>query len=124
MLFFLPAEGVRIILCEQLSHRALKREEGIIRRSNIICVSCKTCFSCLSVWHILQELLPYLVSRCDICIGRLKDGEEPLCVRSCKNGALSYLGEEAIKDQKNIYTIGDRVVVKIFNWLNTYGIKK
>ncbi|MCX8081968.1 MAG: hypothetical protein N3D17_00995 [bacterium] len=103
---------------------ALKREEGRVKRSNIICVSCKTCSLACPFGTILQELIPYLVSRCDVCIGRLKEGEEPLCVKTCKSGAISYLDERDIKDKTNIYQIGEHIVVKVFNWLDTYGIKK
>lgn len=103
---------------------ALKREEGLIKRLNVVCISCKTCSLACPFGTILQELLPYLVSRCDICIGRLREGEEPLCVRTCKNGAVKYLDEDEIKDKTNIYTIGDRIVVRVFNWLKEYGIKK
>lgn len=103
---------------------ALKREAGIVKRSRIICVSCKTCSLACPFGTILPELIPYLVSRCDTCIGRLKEGEEPLCVRTCKNGALSYIEEEEIKDRTNTYTIGDHIIVRVFNYLDIYGIKK
>jgi len=103
---------------------ALKREAGIVKRSNIICVSCKTCSLACPFGTILPELIPRIVSRCDICIGRLKEGEEPLCVKTCKNGALSYIEEDEIKDKTDIYNFGDHIIVRVFNWLNTYGIKK
>ncbi|MCM8760428.1 MAG: hypothetical protein NC832_01765 [Candidatus Omnitrophica bacterium] len=103
---------------------ALQREQGIVKRSNVLCISCNSCFLACPFGTILQELIPRNVSRCDLCIGRLMAGEEPLCVKTCTNGALSYIEEEEVKDKTNLYTIGDYVVVRVFNWLDTYGIKK
>ncbi|MDD3726018.1 MAG: hypothetical protein PHI44_02315 [Candidatus Ratteibacteria bacterium] len=103
---------------------ALKREEGRVKRSNIICISCKSCSLACPFGTILPELIPYLVGRCDACIGRLREDEEPLCVKSCTNGAMRYIEESELTDKTNIYTIGDRIIVYVFNWLETYGIKK
>lgn len=103
---------------------ALKREQGLVKRSNIVCVSCKTCSLACPFGTILPELIPYLVSRCDTCLGRLKDNEQPLCVKTCSNGAILYIEEETVKNEKNIYPMGDRILVKVFNYLDVYGIKK
>ncbi len=103
---------------------ALKRESGLVRRSNIICISCKTCSLACPFGTILPELIPYLVSRCDACMGRLAAGEQPLCAATCSNGAIKYVEEETVKDEKNIYAMGDRIIVRVLNWLDLYGIKK
>lgn len=103
---------------------ALKRDGGLVKRSNIICISCKTCSLACPFGTILPELIPYLVSRCDTCLGRLKEGGQPLCAETCGNGAIRYVEEDSFKDEKNIYTMGENIVVKVLNWLDTYGIKK
>ena len=103
---------------------ALKRESGLIRRSTLLCVSCKTCCLACPFGTILPQLLPYVTSRCDACLGRLKEGEEPLCVLSCNNGALRYIEQEELKDKTNLYKIGEYIIIKVLNWLELYGIKK
>jgi Fe-S-cluster-containing dehydrogenase component len=103
---------------------ALKREGGLIKRSRVICISCKTCSLACPFGTILPELIPYLVSRCDACMGRLKDGEEPLCVTTCSNGAIQYVDEDSIEDKTNLYTFGDNILVRVFNYLDIYGIKR
>lgn len=103
---------------------ALKRESGLIKRSGFLCISCKTCSIACPFGIILPELLPYLAGRCDRCIGRLKSGEVPLCVSTCKNGAFRYVEEDDLKGCPDIYPMGDSIIVKVFNWLGSYGIKK
>ena len=103
---------------------ALKREEGIIKRSGLICISCKTCSLACPFGTILPELIPYLAGRCDVCLGRLKDGEQPLCVESCKNGAVQYVEEDSIEDKTNLYRVGEHLLVRVLNWLDLYEIKK
>ncbi|HNS31875.1 MAG TPA: hypothetical protein PKN36_02740 [bacterium] len=103
---------------------ALKRESGLIKRSNLICISCKTCSLACPFGTILPELIPYLAGRCDVCMGRLKEGEVPACVASCKDGSLQYVEEENIEDKKNLYKMGDAIIVRVLNWLDLYGIKK
>jgi len=103
---------------------ALKREAGLIKRSNLVCIACKTCSIACPFGTILVELLPYLVGRCDECIGRLKKDEVPLCVARCESGAIQYLKEDDITDKTNLYKMGEKIIVRVFNWLNFYGIKK
>ncbi len=103
---------------------ALKRESGLVKRSKILCVSCKTCSLACPFGTILTEFIPYLVSRCDTCLGRLKRDEQPLCAASCENGAVQYIDEEKIEDKTNLYKLGDNVLVRALNWLDLYGIKK
>jgi len=103
---------------------ALKREDGLIKRSRVLCISCKTCSLACPFGTILPELIPYLVSRCDACMGRLKDNEQPLCATTCGNGAIKYVEEDSIEDKKNLYAFGERIIVRVFNWLDVYGIKK
>lgn len=103
---------------------ALKRESGLIKRSTLICVSCKTCSLACPFGTILPELVLYLAGRCDVCLGRLKGDELPLCAESCKNGALQYIEEDDIEDKTNLYKMGDSILVRVFNWLDAYSIKK
>jgi Fe-S-cluster-containing dehydrogenase component len=73
---------------------------------------------------ILFDLIPYLVSKCDLCNGRLKEGEIPLCVKTCKYEAIKFVEESEIEEKENIYKIGDNLIVKVYSYIETYGLKK
>ena len=60
-----------------------------------------------------MEILPFLTFTCDLCKGRLKKGEEPLCVQT-GNGTIKY-GEFKEDKEKNIFQIGE-VMVKVTPW--------
>jgi len=103
---------------------ALKRENEINKRSNILCISCKSCLIACPFGTILFDIIPYLVSKCDLCKNRLKEGEMPLCVKTCKYDAVKFIEESEIEEEENIYKIGENLIVKVFNYLETYGLKK
>lgn len=103
---------------------ALKREENIVKRSKILCISCKTCSIACPFGTILPDIIPYLLSNCDLCENRLKEKEIPECVSWCKLDAIKFVEENEIEQKQDIYKIGEKVIVKVFNFLETYGIKK
>jgi len=105
-------------------NEALKREEKIIKRSRFLCISCKSCMLACPFGTILPDIIPYIVSKCDLCLGRLKEGEEPLCVKSCECDAIKFIEEKEVEGLNDIYKIGDNLIVKVFSYLETYGIKK
>ena len=53
-----------------------KDDEGVLRRYNMRCISCKSCAVACPFGTIYPLAIPYTVSRCDFCIDRLKPGEE------------------------------------------------
>ena len=96
-------------------YEALERieETGIITRNNCLCVSCKSCAIACPFGTIYMEILPFLTFHCDLCKGRLKNDEEPLCVKT-SDGAIEY-GEFKEDKEKNIFQVGG-VVVKVTPW--------
>lgn len=104
-------------------NEALKRENETIKRSNFLCISCKSCSIACPFGTILPDIVPYLSSRCDFCIGRLKENQSPVCVESCSCGAIKFVDENEI-DDKDTYKIGNNLIVKVCNWLSLYGIEK
>lgn len=93
-----------------------KDSTGVLRRYNMRCVSCKSCAIACPFGIIYPEAIPYGVSMCDYCVHRLKGGEDPLCVRTCKpEGAIEYLEIEA-DESKNLHAVGDNLVVKAEVW--------
>lgn len=92
-----------------------KLEDGILKRYNLRCVSCKSCSYACPFGTILPELLPYAVSRCDFCIGRLKTGESPVCVGGCTEGAIMY-GEFEPDLKEHRFLVGEHLVVHSIPW--------
>lgn len=100
---------------EACRYEALERveETGIITRNNCLCVSCKSCAVACPFGTIYMEILPFLTFTCDLCKGRLKEKEEPLCVKT-GGGAIKY-GEFKEDKDKSIFQLGE-IVVKVTLW--------
>ena len=102
---------------------ALERQkEGTIKRYNMRCISCKSCTIACPFGTIYPELVPYAFARCDLCLERLKNGE-PKCVESCKEEGIKYMDIEA-DPEKDLYAIGDNIVVYTKVWNKEEAIKK
>ena len=92
-----------------------KQEDGIVKRYNLRCVACNTCSYACPFGTILPEVIPYAVSRCDYCTGRLKEGEVPVCVGGCGEGAIQY-GEFEPDAKQHRFSVGDNLVVHSIPW--------
>jgi Fe-S-cluster-containing dehydrogenase component len=65
---------------------------------------------------IYPETIPFIISRCDYCLGRLKEDERPICLESCAHGGIKYGEFEEDKDNF-IYKISDNLLVKTaYKW--------
>lgn len=94
-------------------HALEKQADGILKRYNLRCVSCKSCSCACPFGTIYPELLPFYVTQCDLCL-KLK-GKTPECVLTCSKKALSY--EEVKEDpSKEIFIIGDNLAVRAPKW--------
>ena len=65
-----------------------RQDDGIIKRYNLRCVSCKSCAHACPFGTIYPEMLQFYETHCDSCLGR--NEEAPPCVASCSQGALEY----------------------------------
>ena len=92
-----------------------KQEDGIIKRYNLRCVACKTCCYACPFGTILPEVIPYAVSHCDLCIGRLDEGEVPVCIGGCEKDAIKY-GEFEEDKKEHRFLVGDYLVVHSVPW--------
>lgn len=99
-----------------------KQEDNIIKRYNLRCVSCKTCSYACPFGTILPELIPYAVSRCDFCLDRLNEGENPVCVGGCGEGAIQY-GKFEADPAKFTFKVGDHLIVRAIPWKKEEFIK-
>jgi len=95
---------------------ALERtDSGVVKRFNMRCVACRSCAYACPFGTILPEVIPYAVSRCDFCIGRLKDGELPVCVGGCTEGAIEY-GDFEPDAKAHRFLVGEHLVVHTVPW--------
>ncbi len=89
-------------------------EDGILSRYNLRCVGCKSCLHACPFGTLLNDVIAFTVSGCDMC-PQLQADEAPVCVSSCSNAAVSF---EEIPDPlgKDMYLIGDRFAVRSKHW--------
>ena len=92
-----------------------KQEDGIIKRYNLRCVSCNSCSYACPFGTILPELIPYAVSRCDFCVGRVTGDELPVCVGDCGEGAIEY-GNFEPDEKAHRFLVGEHLIVHAIPW--------
>lgn len=96
-------------------YEALERPEGEeIKRNNLLCVGCKSCAVACPFGTIYFEIFPFLTFKCDLCEGRLKEGEKPLCVHTSPEGAIEY-GDFEVEEGKNQHLVGG-IIVQMKPW--------
>lgn len=96
-------------------HNALeKQEDGVLKRYNMRCTSCKSCAIACPFGTILADFIPYLDSRCDYCLNQ--QIKELPCAGSCPEHAVE-IREVAQEDlENNIYLIGNNLAVHSRRW--------
>ena len=91
----------------------------MLKRYMMRCTSCKNCSRACPFGVIYPETIPFVISRCDYCIGRLRDGEVPICLQSCTSGGIRY-GEFEEKKEEGVFKASDYLMVKTaFKWSGT-----
>ncbi len=76
-------------LCPEHAYR--KRRDGIVTFDPNQCKGCGTCTrSCPFEAPVVNPLTGKVI-KCDLCFGRLEEGESPYCVSSCPVNALQLL---------------------------------
>ncbi|MBL7156611.1 MAG: 4Fe-4S dicluster domain-containing protein [Candidatus Omnitrophica bacterium] len=92
-----------------------KEKDKLLVRHNMRCISCKSCSHACPYGTIYPELVPFLVSSCDLCLDRRKENNEPLCIKSCPYGALS-LKKGDVELGENTFLVGDNLIVHSTHW--------
>jgi Fe-S-cluster-containing dehydrogenase component len=91
-----------------------RREDGVLVRHNMRCVSCKCCSQACPFGTIYPELVPFYAVRCDYCLQKLSEGD-PSCVSTCPEKAIEYRDvEESEKD--GVYIVSDLLAVRAPKW--------
>lgn len=96
---------------------ALELQPGnILKRYMMRCTSCKTCSRACPFGVIYPETIPFVISRCDYCLGRLKQDETPICLQSCTHDGIKY-GEFEENNEGHIFKASDYLMIKTdFKW--------
>jgi len=92
-----------------------KQKDGILKRYNARCISCKSCQLACPFGTIVPEIVPYLSSRCDFCVDRADSSDPPVCVKTCPENAIRYEEVEA-SVEKNIVLLGENMAAHVVPW--------
>ena len=93
---------------------ALERQDnGVLKRHNMRCVSCKCCAHACPFGTIYPEALPFFVTNSDYCIGSSADA--PPCVGSCERGAIEYREVDA-PGEDDLHVLGENLAVRAPKW--------
>ncbi|MBW1997035.1 MAG: 4Fe-4S dicluster domain-containing protein [Deltaproteobacteria bacterium] len=87
--------------CERVcpSGAISKSEEGIVTVNQDMCIGCRSCFLACP-FGIPAFGANGKMQKCSLCLDRLEDGKEPICVATCPTGALSFGTIEDLALQK------------------------
>ena len=64
------------------------------------CIGCRWCLLVCPFGVIIPGRGGQPVTKCDLCIERLKKGEKPACVEACPTGALRFTTVEEVTRQR------------------------
>ena len=94
--------------------KALERQaDGVLKRHNLRCVSCKLCAQACPFGTIYPDMVPFYASPCEAC---LASGEgEPPCVGTCGQGALAY--REIEGDEPSLHILDERLAARSARWV-------
>jgi len=85
-------------------------DSGILKRANMLCTGCGTCAIACPFGTIYSDLIPFPSSVCDVCKGRLREGEKPLCVTTCEDESIDYKEVVVKGDLREVF---EDIVVKV-----------
>ncbi len=113
-----------MIVCRRCEHAgcvascpydALERQaDGVIKRYNLRCVSCKLCTQGCPFGTIYPEMVGFYVTPCDYCLARIPSSEAPPCVSGCVRDAISY--REVSPQEPNLHILDEHLAVIAPAW--------
>ena len=94
---------------------ALERQpDGVLKRYNLRCVSCKCCSQACPFGTILPDTVPFYVTACDFCAGPA-GARPPPCTFGCVKNAIEYRDVEEDAEQ-GIYVLNKNLAVRSRRW--------
>ena len=92
------------------------QETHMLKRYMMRCTSCKTCSGACPFGVIYPETIPFVIASCDFCLGRLREGEYPICLESCSHGGIKY-GDFEPNEDENIFKASENLLIKTaYKW--------
>ena len=86
-----------------------REEDGIVKRSEYMCVGCKSCAAACPFGVIDINLKKHVVPKCDLCIDKKGSQEGPRCVNACTSGALTFEEENEVVSDSNKVLLSTRL---------------
>ncbi len=84
-------------------------ERGIVVKSVLHCVGCKSCVLACPFGVLDKELLRRMAQKCSLCYDR---SAGPRCAATCPTGALQFIDEQELQEQM----VGKRVAARVPFW--------
>lgn len=89
---------------------------NMLKRYMMRCTSCKSCSRGCPFGVIYPETIPFIISKCDFCLGRIRDDELPICMQSCSHSGIKY-GEFEENKEDHIFKVSDYLLIKTdYKW--------
>ena len=98
-----------VAICPTKAIEKLGTEEPVLIKEEL-CIGCKWCILVCPFGVIKLSRDGRVITKCDLCLERIKEERNPACVESCPTGALLYKRIDEITAEKRKETVKDFLV--------------